>query len=261
MQNLQIIKNQLDKYVEKFNTLEFIDSDPIQIPHRFSMKEDIEISGFLAATIAWGQRKSIIKNALRLMDLMDNSPYDFLLNSNENIDWQRFTNFVHRTFNGEDCLFFIKSLKNIYLKHNGLEEVFALGFEKTKTIYDSLKFFRSVFLEVPHNQRVEKHLSDVSGGSAAKRLNMFLRWMVRSDCAGVDFGIWKKIPKSALMLPLDVHSGNVGRAFGLLTRKQNDWKAVEEITKVLRSFDSADPIKYDFALFGAGVFGEINEKY
>ncbi|MCL1868711.1 MAG: TIGR02757 family protein, partial [Paludibacter sp.] len=225
--------------------------------HRFSRKEDIEIAGFLASTIAWGQRKSIIKNALRFMDLMDNSPCDFILHSNENTDWQRFSSFVHRTFNGEDCLFFIKSLKNIYLKHSGLENVFACGFEKSQTIYGALAHFRSVFLELPHSHRVEKHLSDVTRNSAAKRLNMFLRWMVRADDAGVDFGIWKKIPQSALMLPLDVHSGNVARAFGLLMRPQNDWKAVEEITAVLRTFDSADPVKYDFALFGAGVSGEI----
>jgi len=257
MQNLQYIKNQLDKYVDKYNTLEFINSDPIQIPHRFSLKEDIEIAGFLAATIAWGQRKSIIKNAGHLMDLMDNSPYDFLINYNENTDFKRFTTFVHRTFNSDDCLFFIKSLKNIYLSHNGLENVFSFGFEKTQTIYGALTHFRSVFLETAHAHRAEKHLSDVTRGSAAKRLNMFLRWMVRTDNAGVDFGLWKKIPQSALMLPLDVHSGNVARTFGLLTRTQNDWKAVEEITSVLRTFDASDPVKYDFALFGAGVSGEI----
>jgi len=257
MQNLQNVKRQLDRYVEKFNTLEFIDSDPIQIPHRFSLKEDIEISGFLAATIAWGQRKSIINNALRLMDLMDNAPYDFLINSNENTDFQRFANFVHRTFNGSDCLYFLKSLKNIYLKYNGLENVFSVGFEKNHTVFSALEYFRSVFLELPHDLHCQKHLSDVACGSAAKRLNMFLRWMVRSDSAGVDFGIWEKISQSALMLPLDVHSGNVARAFGLLSRKQNDWKAVEEITEVLRTFDAADPVKYDFALFGAGVNGEI----
>lgn len=261
MQNIQYVKNQLDKYVDKFNTFQFINSDPVQIPHRFSRSEDIEISGFIAATIAWGQRKSIIKNALRLMDLMDNSPYDFLINSNENTDWQRFAGFVHRTFNGNDCLFFLKSLKNIYLKHNGLENIFTHGFQKTQTIYSALKYFRTVFLELPHDQRVEKHLSDVTRNSAAKRLNMFLRWMVRTDSAGIDFGLWKQIPQSELMLPLDVHSGNVARAFGLLTRTQNDWKAVEEITAVLRTFDAADPVKYDFALFGAGVSGEIKDKF
>jgi len=257
MQNLQYVKIQLDKYVDRFNTIEFIDSDPVQIPHRFSRKEDIEISGFLASTIAWGQRKSIIKNALRLMDLMDNSPYDFLINANEKNDFQRFSKFVHRTFNGEDCIFFIKSLKNIYSYYNGLENVFANGFNKKQSIYSALEHFRSVFFEIPHSHRAEKHLSDVTRNSAAKRLNMFLRWMVRSDGAGVDFGIWKEIPQSALMLPLDVHSGNVARYFGLLTRQQNDWKAVEEITAVLRTFDAADPVKYDFALFGAGVSGEI----
>jgi uncharacterized protein (TIGR02757 family) len=257
MQNLQYIKNQLDKYVNRFNTLEFIDSDPISIPHRFVRREDIEIAGFLAATIAWGQRKAIVKNALRLMDLMDNAPHDFLLNSDENIDWQPIMKFVHRTFNGEDCVFFLKSLKNIYQNCGGLENVFTQGFETNGTIYGALQHFRAVFLELPHAHRVEIHISDVARNSAAKRLNMFLRWLVRSDAAGVDFGIWKKIPQSALMLPLDVHSGNVGRALGLLTRAQNDWKAVEEITAVLRSFDPADPIKYDFALFGAGVSGEI----
>jgi uncharacterized protein (TIGR02757 family) len=257
MQNLQSVKTQLDKYVDKFNTLEFINSDPILIPHRFSCREDIEISGFLSATIAWGQRKSIIKNALRLMDLMDNAPRDFLLNANENTDWQSITSFVHRTFNSDDCRFFLRSLKNIYLTHSGLENVFVRGYEKSGTIYGALKHFRTVFLELPHARRAEKHLSDVTKNSAAKRLNMFLRWMVRADTAGVDFGIWQQIPASALMLPLDVHSGNVGRAFGLLTRQQNDWKAVEEITGILRTFDPEDPIKYDFALFGIGVSREI----
>ncbi|MDR3326790.1 MAG: TIGR02757 family protein [Prevotellaceae bacterium] len=247
------IKQTLNKYVETFNTEVFIENDPIQIPHGFSKREDIEIAGFLAATIAWGQRKSIINNAKRLMEMMENSPYLFVTQANSATDWQPIKKFVHRTFNGEDCLFFLHSLRNIYLKHNGLETVFTKGFERDSTIFGTLAYFRKIFLELPHEKRVEKHLSDVSRGSAAKRLNMFLRWMVRQDRHGVDFGLWQNIPAAALMLPLDVHSSSIARKLGLLTRPQNDWKAVEEITAVLREFDPQDPVKYDFALFGIGV--------
>lgn len=247
------IKRLLDSRVLQYNSLDFIDSDPIQIPHRFTRKEDIEIAGFLAATISWGQRKSIINNANRLMDLMDNTPYDFLLEA-ENSDWMRVSNFVHRTFNGNDCLFFLESLKNIYTKHGGLESVFTRGYQTDTTVFGALKHFREVFLSIPHDNHVTKHVSDVAANSSAKRLNMFLRWMVRSNENEVDFGLWKKIPSSALMLPLDVHTGDVARAYGLLNRKQNDWKAVEEITAILREFDPHDPIKYDFALFGIGIF-------
>ena len=247
------IKLLLDSRIAQYNRPEFIDSDPIQIPHRFSRKEDIEISGFLTATISWGQRKSIIKNANRLMELMDNSPYDFLTEA-DNVDWQRVERFVHRTFNGDDCLFFLESLKNIYNHHAGLERVFTNGYRTEGSVYGSLKHFRKVFLSIPHEIRVSKHVSNVAANSSAKRLNMFLRWMVRQDKNEVDFGLWKDIPASSLMLPLDVHSGDVARVFGLLARNQNDWKAVEEITAVLRTYDLADPVKYDFALFGIGVF-------
>lgn len=250
MNNLQEIKYLLDEAVEKYNQIDFIADDPIQIPHRFSRKEDVEIAGFLAATIAWGQRKSIIKNANTLIALMDDSPYDFLM---EGKDFDRMNGFVHRTFNGVDCCFFMQSLRNIYLNHGGLERVFSQGFLQDETIFGALKYFRTIFLKIPHEKRSEKHLSDVTSNSAAKRLNMFLRWMVRSDEQGVDFGLWKKIPTTHLMLPLDVHTGDVSRAFGLLNRRQDDWKAVEEITSVLRIFDEKDPIKYDFALFGLGV--------
>jgi uncharacterized protein (TIGR02757 family) len=251
--HLDEIKPLLDQKVAQYNCLDFIDTDPIQIPHRFSQKEDIEIAGFLTATIAWGQRKSIINNANRLMQLMDNAPYDFVCNAQEN-DLVGLEQFVHRTFNGRDCCFFIESLRNIYRNHNGLEAVFTKGFQAEGTIFGALKYFREAFLVTPHEQRVTKHLSDVTANSSAKRLNMFLRWMVRKDEAGVDFGLWKDIPMSALMLPLDVHTGDVARAYGLLTRKQNDWKAVEEITAILRQFDPHDPIRYDFALFGIGAF-------
>ncbi len=253
MNNIQEIKSLLDKKVELYNHPHFIETDPIQIPHRFSKKEDIEIAGFLSATLAWGQRKSIIKNASLLMDLLDNSPAEFVREHSEK-DLLPLSKFVHRTFNGADCIYFIKSLQNIYLHHNGLENVFTEGFKKEQTIFSSLKHFRSSFLELPYEQRITKHLSDVTANSSAKRLNMFLRWMVRSNATEVDFGLWKEIPSSALMLPLDVHTGDVSRAFGILQRTQNDWKAVEEVTRMLRKFDPQDPVKYDFALFGIGAF-------
>ena len=247
------LKALLDDRVKLYNRIDFIETDPVQIPHRFSRKEDIEIAGFLAATIAWGQRVSIIKNAKRLMELMDNSPFEFITEADER-EFSIVSGFVHRTFNGNDCLFFLKSLRNIYLNHGGLEDVFTKGYQSEETVFGALMHFREVFLSLPHDKHVSKHISDVTANSSAKRLNMFLRWMVRSDENEVDFGLWKGIPASALMLPLDVHTGDVGRAYGLLNRKQNDWKAVEEITAVLREFDPTDPIKYDFGLFGIGAF-------
>lgn len=252
MTDLAKIKFLLDEKLIKYNRLDFIDSDPISIPHRFFRKEDIEISAFLTASMSWGQRKSIIKNANYLMDLMDNSPYDFVLNASET-ELNFLSKFVHRTFNGEDCLYFIASLKNIYTHEDGLETVFTKGYNIDKTIFSSLTYFREVFLSIPHIHHVSKHISNVNKNSSAKRLNMFLRWMVREDASKVDFGCWKNISASELMLPLDVHTGNVGRAYNLLARKQNDWKAVEEITSVLRKLDPIDPIKYDFSLFGMGV--------
>jgi len=248
------MKSLLDSRVTEYNRFDFIHTDPIQIPHRFSRKEDIEIAAFLTATISWGQRKSIINNAKQLMELMDNSPYEFVMETVNKNEWQHIKQFVHRTFNGNDCLFFLESLKNIYTHHGGLEKIFDTGYQTNGSIYGALQHFRHVFLSIPHEGRVRKHVSVVETNSSAKRLNMFLRWMVRSDDQQVDFGLWKNIPTSALMLPLDVHTGDVARALGLLQRKQNDWKAVEEITSMLRSFDSNDPIKYDYALFGIGAF-------
>ena len=256
--DLAEIKFILEDRLSKYNRSNFIDSDPICIPHRFSRKEDIEIAGFLTATISWGQRKSIIKNANRLMEFLYNTPFDFVLEADKS-DWERVTRFVHRTFNGDDCLFFLHSLRNIYINKGGLERVFTTGYNFENSVFSSLKYFREIFLSIPHHQHVQKHVSDVTRNSSAKRLNMFLRWMVRKDENEVDFGLWKNIPSSALMLPLDVHTGDVARAYGLLERKQNDWKAVEEITSILRQFDDVDPIKYDFALFGIGVFeGKIS---
>jgi uncharacterized protein (TIGR02757 family) len=252
MSQYQAVKNVLDSQYRVFNNTDFIENDPVQIPHRFSKKEDIEIAGFLAATISWGQRKSIIKNCSFLMSLMENAPFDFVCNAQEQ-DLKRLEKFVHRTFQGSDCKFFVRSLQNIYLNHKGLETIFTNGFKASNTIYNALVLFRKVFLSVEHQHRSNKHIADVMANASAKRLNMFLRWMVRKDDCGVDFGFWRKIPMSALMLPLDVHTGNISRELGILKRSQNDWKAVEEVTSVLRTFNPKDPVKYDFALFGMGV--------
>lgn len=241
-----------EKYL-LYNRPVFIETDPIQIPSLFSTKENIEIAGFLAATIAWGQRPTIIRNALQLMKYMGGNPFGFLIHTPEEL-WGDLSGFKHRTFNSSDCFYFFKSLKNIYQHHGGLEKVFTDGFLKENSVYSALSYFRKIFFELEHEHRTEKHVSDVEKGSAAKRLNMFLRWMVRKDQQGIDFGIWKQIPPSALMLPLDVHTANVSRKLGLLTRTQNDWQAVEEVTLNLRKLDAMDPVKYDFALFGLGVF-------
>ncbi|MFD0835765.1 TIGR02757 family protein [Mariniflexile aquimaris] len=246
------IKELLDQKVEQYNNPKFIESDPIQIPHQFTLKEDIEISGFLTATIAWGNRKSIINNAKRLMKLLDNSPYDFIMN-HESTDLDKLHPFVHRTFNGDDAIQFIKSLKHIYLNHNGLETVFAKHAE-TSSLQTTISQFKNTFFEVEHLQRTQKHISDPLKNSAAKRINMFLRWMVRTDNSGVDFGIWNSLSPTQLSCPLDVHSGNVARKLGLLKRKQNDAKALLELDTALRKLDPNDPVKYDFALFGLGVF-------
>jgi len=247
------IQSFLDQKVISFNRDSFIETDPIRIPKLFTTKENIEIAGFLAATLAWGQRPTIIRNGLKLVELMRNDPIEFLLSTPED-EWNVFLNFKHRTFNGTDCIYFLKALRNIYLNHGGLEQVFNQGFQKDQTVYSALIYFRKIFFELEHERRTEKHVSDVQKGAAGKRLNMYLRWMIRNDHSGVDFGIWKQIPASALMLPLDVHTGNVSRKLGLLNRTQNDWRTVEEITARLREFDPKDPIKYDFALFGLGAF-------
>ncbi len=248
------IKDFLEEKFLLYNNRSFIQTDPIQIPHQFTKKEDIEIAGFLAATIAWGQRKTIIANANKLMQLMDFVPHDFILNHTPK-ELIPFKKFVHRTFNGDDCIFFIRSLQNIYKKHNGLEGAFSSGLEaEDENIKNAIINFREIFLQTKHESRVRKHLSDPMSKSSAKRLCMYLRWMVRNDKKGVDFGIWKKISPAQLCLPLDVHTGNVSRKLGLLKRTQNDWQTVEEITSVLKSFDKTDPVKYDFALFGLGAF-------
>ncbi len=246
------LKEFLDEKVVQYNNALFIESDPIQIPHRFSLKEDIEISAFLTATIAWGNRKMIIKNATKMMELLGNSPYDFVMShKKQHLDY--FDGFVHRTFNSIDLKYFITALKHIYKNYHGLEGLFAKNTQKNSTQF-AIAQFKAAFFELNHQQRTQKHISNPLKGSAAKRVNMFLRWMVRNDNAGVDFGIWKTIAPSQLSCPLDVHSGNVARKLGLLTRKQNDAKALKELDLSLREMDKNDPVKYDFALFGLGVF-------
>ena len=246
------LKEFLDFKANEFNQPKFIESDPIQIPHRFTKKEDIEISGFLSATIAWGNRKSIIKNALILMELMDEAPFDFVIHHQKK-DLDKLKNFVHRTFNGIDLLQFIKSTQHIYLNYGGLEGIFTKHQTETDLQF-AIHHFKKRFFEIPHSLRTEKHISDPLKGSAAKRINMFLRWMVRNDQKGVDFGLWKNIPPSILSCPLDVHSGNVARKLRLIERKQNDAKALIELDCELRKLDPTDPAKYDFALFGLSVF-------
>ena len=250
--NAEELKQFLDEKVILYNNPNFIESDPIQIPHLFTQKEDIEIAGFLAATIAWGNRKMIINNAKKMMDLMGNSPFDFIMSHNET-HLEDLESFVHRTFNGGDFVIFIKALQNIYKNHGGLENVFTMH-QENNNLQKSISEFKKVFFEIEHQNRTQKHISDPLNGSAAKRINMFLRWMIRKDNAGVDLGIWQNISPALLSCPLDVHSGNVARKLGLLMRKQNDAKALLELDTQLRLLDKNDPVKYDFALFGLGVF-------
>ncbi len=246
------LKEFLDEKVELYNRPAFIELDPISIPHRFTGKEDIEISGFLAATIAWGNRTMILRNANRMMAYLDDSPYDFILHHSEN-DLERISTVIHRTFNASDFIYFIKALKHIYKTQNGLEGIFN-QYRTQDSLQPAIHQFRNKFFELPHNSRTMKHISDPLKGSAAKKLNMYLRWMIRKDDSGVDFGIWESISPSILSCPLDVHSANVARKLGLLTRKKSDTKAVSELDSNLRELDSSDPVKYDFALFGLGVF-------
>ncbi len=249
------VKEFLDEKVVQYNKPTFIETDPIFIPHQFSEKKDIEIAGFLTAIIAWGQRSVIIRNALKMMSLMDNAPYDFVMNHQKN-DLKVFDNFVHRTFNSDDLKTFVRSLKNIYEYHNGLEGIFST-YSDDNSIIPAINALNIIFFSIPHLSRTRKHISSPARGSAAKRINMFLRWMVRNDNKGVDFGLWKSISPSILSCPLDIHSGNVARKLGLITRKQNDIKSLHELDRNLRIMDAIDPVKYDFALFGLGIFEDF----
>lgn len=247
-----LLKEFLDEKVALYNQPRFIESDPIQIPHSFSRKEDIEIAAFLVATIAWGNRTSIINSGKRLMALMGNSPFDYVMDFSEE-KASELPHFAHRTFNSVDLGYFFIALKNIYQNHYGMEAVFA-KYAEEDSLQPAIHRFKQTFFSYPHPSRTQKHISDPLKNSAAKRINMFLRWMVRKDALGVDFGIWNSLSPAQLSCPLDVHSGKVARKLGLLARKQNDAKAVLELDLALRKLDPKDPVKYDFALFGLGVF-------
>jgi uncharacterized protein (TIGR02757 family) len=240
----------LDEKADLYNRLEFIETDPISVPHRFSEARDIEIAGFLAATIAWGQRVTLIRNANWLLDRMDNAPADFICDFSD-ADLKPFEKFVHRTFNGEDCIFFLQSLQRILNENSSFENLFQTEQGDVKS---GIIHFRKCFLGEDAPSRTTRHVSNPDKNSAAKRINMFLRWMIRNDKRKVDFGIWKVFTPAQLICPLDVHSGGVARKLGILQRTQDDWQAAEELSLALSSFDPLDPVKYDYALFGLGVF-------
>jgi uncharacterized protein (TIGR02757 family) len=248
--NLKIF---LDQKAAQYNSPAFIESDPISVPHMFSRKEDIEIAGFFAATLAWGQRKMAIANARRLMAMMDMAPHDFVLNFSDN-DVKPFRQFVHRTFNGTDCEYFLWALKNIYQNHCDIENAFCPVPQKCTDVTTALINFRNTFFAPDHPQRTEKHIANVLKNATAKRLNMFLRWMVRRDDNGVDFGIWQRISPAQLICPLDVHSGRVARKLGLLPAGADNFATALSLTGRLRVLDANDPVRYDFALFGLGIF-------
>ena len=244
----------LNAKVEQYNQPSFIKDDPISIPHLFRKKQDIEIAGFFAAIFAWGNRTAIIKKSKELMQLMDNAPYDFCLNHSAK-ELKQLNRFKHRTFNTTDLLYFIEFFKNHYSKNNSLEAAFTVH---GNTIEEILTGFHHYFFSAENvPARTKKHIATPERKSSCKRLKMFLRWMVRQDNRGVDFGIWKNISSSQLICPIDLHVARVARRFSILERKQTDWLAALELTEYLRTLDSSDPVKYDFALFGLGVM----EKY
>jgi uncharacterized protein (TIGR02757 family) len=258
LSNSKKLKLFLDNKVELYNQPSFIKDDPICIPHLYTKKQDIEIMGFFAAIFAWGQRITIINKCKDLINRMDNAPYDFILNHSPN-DLKKLVNFKHRTFNDTDLLYFVSFFNFWYSKHHSLEEAFSIHIKaKDKTVERGLNGFKELFFnhaEAPH--RTLKHVSSPLQNSATKRINMYLRWMVRKDNCGVDFGLWSKIKPSQLLCPLDLHVQRVAIKLNLLQRQQSDWKAVVELTDSLKKLDTNDPIKYDFALFGMGVMKEF----
>ena len=246
------LKSFLDEKVKKYNRVDFIENDPIQIPHLFSKKQDIEIAGFFASTLAWGQRKTIINKCKELLKYMDNDPYNFICQHKEK-DLKVFLSFKHRTFNATDTLYYIEFLRWFYQKHDSLEQAFQVQ-KSDDTIEQGLIHFHNVFFSLDdYPKRTRKHLATPERKSTCKRINMFLRWMVRKDNNGVDFGIWHSVKPSQLVCPCDVHVVRVARKLKLIKRKQTDWQTALELTNNLRKFDSVDPVKYDFALFGLGV--------
>jgi len=252
------LKSFLDQKAAHYNRRDFIANDPVSIPHRFSRRQDIEIAGFFAAILAWGQRKTIISKCVSLMNLMDNAPYQFIL-EHEDTDLMRFLGFKHRTFNDTDTLYFISFLRRFYQTHESLEDAFARFIQPgDTTVENGLAGFRQLFFDMDFSpDRTRKHIATPTANSACKRLNMFLRWMVRRDDNGVDFGIWTRISPAQLVCPCDVHVERVARTLGLITRPKADWQTALELTSALRKLDADDPVRYDFALFGLGVEGEL----
>lgn len=244
------LKDFLDKKVDQYNQPSFISYDPISVPHRFSRKQDIEIAGFFAAIFAWGNRTTIINKANELMKLMNDRPYEFCLESAPD-GLMRLTEFKHRTFNATDLLYFVEFLHTHYSAHSSLEHAFT---RHGGDMEQMLTGFHQYFFSLPDApMRTKKHIATPYKGSTCKRLNMFLRWMVRNDNRGVDFGLWKNITPGMLICPIDLHVARVARQLKLLERKQTDWQAAKELTDRLREFDEADPVKYDFALFTLGA--------
>lgn len=243
---------------DNYNNQNFIEADPISVPHSFTSAEDREIAGLLAATIAWGNRRAIVQSAHRMMRYMDNAPADFVRNASQG-DIATLSTFVHRTFNGGDFRDFVLGMRHIIEGWGGIGRYFETRYRETGDMRRVLSLFRHDFFATEHDKHAEKHLSSIDRGAACKRLCMYLRWFVRRDDRGVDFGLWQSIPMSALYLPLDIHTGRMGRALGLLERKQDDWKAVEQITESLRDFSADDPTRYDYALFGAGISGMLDK--
>ncbi len=249
------LKDFFDRKVEQYNQPSFIKDDPICVPHLFSKKQDIEIAGFFASIFAWGNRTTIIQKSFELMQLMDNQPHQFCLHHSDK-DLKQLLHFKHRTFNTTDLLYFIAFLKFHFSEHDSLEQAFMRS--ATNDMEMRLTHFHNYFFSLPDAPpRTKKHIATPFKGSSCKRLNMFLRWMIRKDKCGVDFGIWKKIKSSELICPIDLHVARVAKRFQLLDRKQMDWQAALELTNYLRELDPNDPVKYDFALFGLGVI----EKY
>ncbi|MDE5636820.1 MAG: TIGR02757 family protein [Alistipes sp.] len=252
------LRDLLERLHDKYNRPEFIEADPISVPHRFSSRDDREIAGFFAATIAWGNRKAIVKSANRMVEYMDNAPADFVVNASDR-ELERLATYVHRTFNGRDFMDFVRAMRAMYARFGGIGNFVERRYAVHGDMAAVLSDFRREFFACDHDAHCEKHFSSIDKGAACKRLNMYFRWFVRRDERGVDFGEWTSIPMSALYLPLDVHTGNMGRALGLLKRRQSDWKATVEITEALRGFDPSDPVRYDFSLFGAGIDGFLKE--
>lgn len=253
--SLEEMRELLERLHDRYNNEEFIEADPISVPHSFANPVDKEVAGFLAATIAWGNRRAIVKSAHRMMRYMDNAPEDFVRNATEG-DMEYLRSYVHRTFNGVDFQDFVRGLRYILTEWGSVGNYFETRYEEHGDLRLVLSDFRRDFFSVEHDSHSEKHLSSIDKGAACKRLCMYLRWFVRRDDRGVDFGLWQRIPMSALYMPLDIHTGRMGRNLGLLSRKQSDWKAVEELTASLRELCADDPVRYDYSLFGLGISGD-----